>query len=369
MNRRRAIERVRQMASRYGVDTAGWSVAVTDQTDAKHRAYLAAYPDDPAARLFGLLRLNVVLIEPGGQHKVRMALLADGRPAEWKWDGAVNGPETQPKPSPAPDTILADFIGAKRGTFTPAGVSDDGALRYDWEWRAADRFPLLASVKLEQKAGVLRSVVLAPVYRDAFEEQFKRSQDDTFATVAKLVGVVVWTAGLGLFLWRAIFGKRRWRIPLMLLAAQLVWVAVSFWGGTYYQEFLGRKQSVMDALFFIAGENSDIFWSFFWLFVFAGAGYAIHTAGNREKWYTLDLISRGRILNRTVGESLAIGLLSGIGLAALPYLVAAIRWLPGVALDFLFWDGIHPTVAGHHLLAVRADAALDARALPVAAAP
>jgi len=36
---------------------------------------------------------------------------------------------------------------------------------------------------------------------------------------------------------------------------------------------------------------------------------------------------------------------------------------------FLFWDGIHPTVAGHHLLAVRADAALDARALPVAAAP
>jgi phospholipase/lecithinase/hemolysin len=36
---------------------------------------------------------------------------------------------------------------------------------------------------------------------------------------------------------------------------------------------------------------------------------------------------------------------------------------------FLFWDGIHPTVAGHHLLAVRADAALDASALPVAAAP
>jgi phospholipase/lecithinase/hemolysin len=36
---------------------------------------------------------------------------------------------------------------------------------------------------------------------------------------------------------------------------------------------------------------------------------------------------------------------------------------------FLFWDGIHPTAAGHHLLAVRADTALDASALPVAAAP
>src|SRR5262245_47837781 len=35
---------------------------------------------------------------------------------------------------------------------------------------------------------------------------------------------------------------------------------------------------------------------------------------------------------------------------------------------FLFWDGIHPTAAGHHQLAVRADAALDAKGLPLAAA-
>ena len=37
--------------------------------------------------------------------------------------------------------------------------------------------------------------------------------------------------------------------------------------------------------------------------------------------------------------------------------------------QFLFWDGLHPTVAGHHLVAVRADAVLDSRGLPVASAP
>jgi phospholipase/lecithinase/hemolysin len=37
--------------------------------------------------------------------------------------------------------------------------------------------------------------------------------------------------------------------------------------------------------------------------------------------------------------------------------------------QFLWWDGIHPTVAGHHLLAVRADSVLDARGLPLASAP
>jgi outer membrane lipase/esterase len=36
---------------------------------------------------------------------------------------------------------------------------------------------------------------------------------------------------------------------------------------------------------------------------------------------------------------------------------------------FLFWDGIHPTVAAHHILAVSADKVLDARGLPVASAP
>lgn len=36
---------------------------------------------------------------------------------------------------------------------------------------------------------------------------------------------------------------------------------------------------------------------------------------------------------------------------------------------FLFWDGIHPTAAGHHQLAVRADAVLDAKGLPAASAP
>ena len=357
LDRSHAIERARKLASRYGVDTAGWRAAVTDQTDAKLKAYLAAYPDDPAAKLFGLLKMNVTLIEPGGKHSIQMVLFADGRPAQWKWDG----PAIEVGPGPAPDTILTDFIGSRPGRFTPAGVSDDGWFRYDWEWKAADGFPLRASLKMEQKARTLRSVLLVPVFSDAFEEQFKRSQKSTFATVATWAGILVWTAGLGLCIWQMFRGKLRWRVPLMLLAAQLVWVAASFWGGTYYQEFLGRKQSVPDALIFIAGENSGVVWSFFWLAVFAGAGYAIRSAGNRGKWDSLDEISRGRILNRTTGESLATGILSGIGLAAVPYLVAAVRWLPGNALDFRSMDALVAPFPA--TVALRMSAAVPALAL------
>jgi phospholipase/lecithinase/hemolysin len=35
--------------------------------------------------------------------------------------------------------------------------------------------------------------------------------------------------------------------------------------------------------------------------------------------------------------------------------------------DFLFWDGIHPTRAGHRILAERAAAALDAASGALAA--
>jgi len=37
--------------------------------------------------------------------------------------------------------------------------------------------------------------------------------------------------------------------------------------------------------------------------------------------------------------------------------------------QFLFWDGIHPTKAGHRLLAERASAALGASSVPLAATP
>lgn len=357
LDRRQAIERVRQFASRYGVETAGWRATVTEETVPKHRAYLRAYPDDPTATLFSSVRLHVALIEPGGAHRIRMVLFANGQPKEWKWDGAA-----QAKPGTAPDAVLTDFLGAKRESFHSTGETklEDGALRSTWNWHAAERFQLSADLTVEQKAAVLRLVTLAPVYGDGFEEQFKASQKSTFGTVVKWTGISVWIAGFCLCFWQLVRGKLRWRIALMLLATQIVWAAFSFWGGTYYQELVARSESVPDSLIFIAGENSAVAWSFFWLFVFAAAGSAMRTPGNREKWLSIELISRGRVFNRTIGESLAVGMLGGLGLSMVPYLAGAIRWFPGV-MDFRSMDAL---VAPSPLItALRLSAAVPAMAL------
>jgi hypothetical protein len=357
VDRSHVIERGRQLALKYGVDTSGWRAVVTDQTDAKLRDYLAAYPDDAAGKLFGALRLTVTLLDPAKRETIQVGLFGDGRLAQWKWDHPPAGPRT----GPAPDTVLTDFAGSSPGKLTADGTNEDGVSHYSWGWKSADRFPLQATLIIEQKAGVLLSATLAPSYGDAFEQQFKRSQKRILTTVAEWAGILVWTAGLGLFLWQTVRGRIRWRIPLVLLGAQLVWAAASFFGGTYYQEFQGRRQSIPDELLFMAGENSAIVWSFFWLPVLAGAGFAIRSTGNREKWHSLDEISRGRILNRSVAEPLAVGMLSGIGLAALPYLVAAVRWLPGNVLDFRSMDALVAPVPA--IGALRMSAAVPALAV------
>ena len=357
VDRNHAVERVRELASRYGVDTAGWRALVNDDTDQKIQAYLAEYPGDPAAKLFDGLRVAVTLIDADKKHSVRVVLFGDGRPAEWK----LYQPPTEPRSGPAPETVLTDFVGSSPGKIAADGVNEEGASRYTWDWKAADRFPLRATLKMEQKAGALLSVTLSPEYGEQFDGQYKRTRSSLFGSVASWVGGLTWTLGLGLCLWQMVRGRMPWRSALVLLGAHLVWTAISFWGGTHYQDFLGRRESALDALLSGSDQSSSGFWAFFWLPVFAGAGYAMRSAGNREKWHSLTEALGGRILNRTVAESLAIGMLGGIGMAAVPYLVAAIRWLPGNVLDFRSMDAlVAPSPA---IVALRLSAAVPALAL------
>ncbi|HTS28854.1 MAG TPA: PP2C family protein-serine/threonine phosphatase [Bryobacteraceae bacterium] len=354
LERGQAIERVRQLASRYGADTSGWSAVVTDQTDQKLKAYLALHPDDSAAKTFGLLHVNVTLIAPARKQIIRVALFGDGRPAQWKW----THPPAEVPSSPAPEAVLADFAGSRPGKFVPGGESEDGGSLYDCVWTEPDRAGLHASLKMERKAGVVRSVTLSPTYPDAFEEQYKRRP--VLTRVAGWVGVAVWAAALIACFVQTVRGRMRWRISLVLLGVQVIWAAVSFWGGTYYQEFVGRTQSIPDQFFFMVGENFAVFWSFFWLPVLAGAGSAMRSQGNAEKWFSMAEIASGRISGRAVAGSLETGILSGVALAAIPYLVAVLR-LPGSNLASRGVDALVAPLPA--IVAVRFSAAIPALAL------
>jgi len=358
LDRTHAIERARHLASEYGLDTTQWRAAVTDEVAGKLRAYQLAYPADPAARLFSPLKLDVTLIDPLGKHNANVTLFPDGRLAAWKW----SGPSPQSPSIPSPERLLADLMGPSAASFGPAKVSEEEArVTSVREWRTGPQFQMTATLTTEQKGGALTSAKLTPVYTDTFNKEYRQAQRRTLGNAADGVAALVWLVGFCLAIRQVVRGRMVWRIPLMLLAAQIIWGIFSFFGTADYQEFLGRSESGPDALITIASENLLPFWSFFWWLVFAMAGYPVRSTGNREKWYSLELISRGRILNRTVGQAVAVGALSGIGLAALPYIVAAIRGIPGNTLDFRAMDLlVAPSVV---LAAVRMSACIPLLAL------
>jgi hypothetical protein len=329
VDRTQAIDRARKLSLRYGVDTAGWRATVFNEASREHLDYEAEYPRDPAARLFSPMKITVVLRDPAGKRTVQAALFPDGRPDEWR--------RTEPSGAslsggPAAEDVLADFTGSNRAAFTnPATFDRDGMLHRTWEWPSRAGFPLAAKFETEQRNGVVVSAKLTPLYGDPFDKKFSASKETGPVMDASLwIRTLAWFPALGLCFWWAVKRRLRYRVPLLLLSLQLVWAAVSFWGSTYLAE-LSPYWRTGNNLGINLGTGAPRFgWSawaglaFFSFFVFAGAGQAFRSDGNREKWLSLDLLSRGRIRNRSVGSALAIGTLAGLALAPAPYIVAAV---------------------------------------------
>jgi Stage II sporulation protein E (SpoIIE) len=180
-----------------------------------------------------------------------------------------------------------------------------------------------------------------------------------------LLRTMVYFATLCFCLWTLIRKRLQWRIPLVLVAAQVVWAAWGFWGGTDSQILAqmrlphpaaampqsaatgsgdGSSYSAGYDAGYSAGGTAGLALargtpSFLWLFVFAGAGLAVG-AGKRAKWRSLQLVCRGEIFNRVVGTPVALGMLGGIGIAVLPYLLVATKWVPGSELSLRSADAL-----------------------------
>ena len=146
----------------------------------------------------------------------------------------------------------------------------------------------------------------------------------------------LWRIGVVVYLLVAIVRRRvRYQVAIVLAAVLTVWAIVSFWGGTAAQKVDIVRASVNTM---IANESGDIDVniggsvrsnepsrgaSVFWILAFALAGISVRGVANHQKWHTVELLTQRRLLVRPVGYSIAAGLLSGVGIAAIPYWIAA----------------------------------------------
>ena len=146
----------------------------------------------------------------------------------------------------------------------------------------------------------------------------------------------LWRIGVVVYFVVAMVRRRlRYRVAIVLAALLAVWAIGSYWGGTAYDKTRILKSSVDtlvengsgDIDVKVAGSNRSDEPSrggaVFWMFIFAAAGISVRGTVNHGKWHSLELLVRRRFLTRSVGWSVASGLLCGIGIAAIPYWIAA----------------------------------------------
>jgi len=314
-DRTQAIKRAREVTKRYGVDTSKWQATITETTNDRYVPFRKLYPSDPVAPLFGALTVDVTLREPNSRQNAHVDLFPDGRVSRVRFRGNTTA-------GPTPETILNDFAGATLSpSFTTTKAKDEaGVIDHSWEWKPGSEPPLHATLDVQLKSGALVSAKLTPVYDVVFNRRVRRSVS---LEISRSLVILVWMLALAIAVWQASRHRIHWRVPLILVGVQIAWAAVSYFGSIDYQAFAGREDSAIDSLVETFTENFAVVSSFFWLFVFAAAGFALRSALNREKWHSVELISRGVLVNRVIGQSVAIGLLSGIGLACLPYIAAA----------------------------------------------
>jgi hypothetical protein len=275
LTRDQAIAKTRQLASANRLNTDGWKALAVEALDT---------PTGP-------LTIRTELIAPGKKGSFQAAWFPDGRLAWSRLPG-----------QPAGDAVTSVHV----NTVEP----EDQAkvhVHVDDKLRARDKLSYRPVAILD---GLWR--FLAVVY----------------------------------FVVAAVRRRLRYRLALILAGLMIVWAAASFWGGTQYDKGRLVKASVDTMVANGAGDidvnvgesaGSDEpsrASAVFWMFLFTAMGISLRAVGNQRKWYAVELLTGRRIFNRAVGSAVADGLLYGMGIAAIPYWIAASGAFHGSVLVF-----------------------------------
>ena len=218
-------------------------------------------------------------------------------------------------------------------TIEVALIEPGGVRRFEAEWfpngkLASSRLPDAPPSAKSRSAADVEIADTGNVHVKVSGDQAPQ-QEKLVYLAARVVAALWYFAMLAYFCVGAIRRRLRYRVALILTAALVISVAAGYWGGTRYQKGQIRESSDTAE----ANERSRST-AIFWIFVAAAAGYSVRGAINRRKWSTVELLARGNLFSRQVGVSAATGLLTGIGFAAVPYVIAASRLFPRSALIF-----------------------------------
>ncbi len=325
LDRSAAIRRAREITTDLGVDTVAWHSVATSGQDRRLQFWQHRHARDPIDLLLTPLNVSVQLASPTGAGQFHLKMNADGGACEIRQTGSERRMEPGAAKALA-DRVFHLMAGKHAGRFRLA--TDGAAVRdetqYGWEADSSQPDQLSWSAKVTIGPTGLREASVSPVFGPPAVEEYNHSKSllDAVSVISAVFVAVLALASIGIFLYNWLRGSiergASLGLALLMTAGMILANTLGSDGQQYLYSQEARTLSFLGILFVILVFPAGVAALF-------GAGEAI---GSRKsdsvQWFPFLLALRGHLRSRQVGLSLAVGLLFGGALAALPFAAAAI---------------------------------------------
>ncbi|HMV86877.1 MAG TPA: PP2C family protein-serine/threonine phosphatase [Blastocatellia bacterium] len=358
VDRDTAVALAKKALRDFGVDGINWDQVgsglneadVSSEYNRRREFYLGQEPNGVGQPYFTPLDVTVKLIDFKTHRRASVTVNSKGRLLRFEVFSpppkkGEDGENDKARPTEVSDadkqlaettakTLWGEAITSAK--LTEANVTRQGSR---FVWKTEDpRMKLLARVLVRD--GKIKQALLEQEFTRLLDQEFEARRSMALRILSNSEGMTIW---LPIFL-VAIFyfvgialNRIQHKQALIFLAAAFVLVTIYNWlqgvsvtlddgmqvGGGYW------SVKLLSWLFFLLGM----------LFV-AGSLYFVWAAGQslairipNRPTISLELILKGKLLTKPVARSIAIGVMSGGILVALPFLLAVSRLIPGMELD------------------------------------
>ena len=335
LSRPAAIRKARSVARLNGINPSGWPASVRI-TNARGGAWIYLWRHlHPQPSVFSSLVspfvIDVTLRQPDGQRYAAVTFDLDGRPIGFSNETRVTPELEHVHPSETLDAqaegVLADYLGDQARLFHPVnrGVMQSYKTLYSWEYSDPKDSPHLLRFEASFVEQRLVHAELIAEPSDSFRAEVRRFQSPQGYLAAVMVGTVfvLLTLAFPAFFRALVRGRLRYRRLASALAVGLTFSGIILFGGGWFDQSRASAAREFSSSFDnFAGQLIAMATLGLALMFFYSAGRALVRPAGYLHWYPLEALLDRDFNQRLIGASMLHGVLCGVGLAALPYLLA-----------------------------------------------
>lgn len=341
-----AVAHARAEAGRRGLDASEWHAYVSGSYRGLTAYYLSRRGEREETALLSPVTTRVQLLEPGGaRRRLRVDLTNTGRVSGFVYGDSSPAPQDVPVEATrrAAQAALDQLIGSEAADFQPVSEVAQGAdgVRFNWERPVPNDADIKLQVTSLVRGETVREMALSERFGPRFHAEYgDRRYEAQLLELLSLLSVAATALVVGAFfllsLARGEFDY--WSALVLLIAISLFGFGLRIFTGNL-DGTLSESQvqgEIPGALRYALGLLQIGLIAFLYalgLAVVWGTGRALARRSDPRPLQSFAALLKGKILTKPVALRVAIGVMLGGVIAAVPYLVAASGLFPTLILS------------------------------------